>query len=72
MMIRRDPMRDPNRIPEVLEALRKVWEQCPDLRLGQLLVNVAGPHDIFPLEDAQWVRLFEKYDAGNYRKPPHK
>ena len=33
--------RDPARIPEVLEMLRQVWTSNPDLRLSQLIVNVA-------------------------------
>ena len=33
-------MRDPKRIPEILERLRKLWEASPDMRLGQLLENV--------------------------------
>jgi hypothetical protein len=32
-------MRDPQRIPRILEKLRKVWEHSPDLRLGQLVEN---------------------------------
>jgi uncharacterized protein YihD (DUF1040 family) len=39
-------MRDPERIPEVLEVLRVAWESHPDLRLGQLLWNLRdiNPH----------------------------
>lgn len=32
-------MRDPARIPAILEALRVEWEKMPDMRLGQLLGN---------------------------------
>jgi hypothetical protein len=35
--------RDPARIDQVLEVLRKVWAEFPDLRLGQLLVNAIRP-----------------------------
>lgn len=35
-------MRDPARIPRILEALRVEWEKQPDLRLGQLLLNGIG------------------------------
>lgn len=31
--------RDPNRIEEVLEALRDAWTMYPDMRLGQLVNN---------------------------------
>jgi uncharacterized protein YihD (DUF1040 family) len=39
-------MRDPERIPEMLEVLRAAWEAHPDLRLGQLLWNLReeNPH----------------------------
>lgn len=32
-------MRDPKRIPELLSLLGQYWNQFPDLRLGQMLVN---------------------------------
>ena len=49
-------MRDPSRIPVMLEKLKIVWEHCPDLRLGQLVENAkfASPHhklDTFSAED---------------------
>jgi len=34
-------MRDPNRIPEILKELEKVWSKYPDLRLGQLIINLS-------------------------------
>lgn len=34
-------MRNPERIPEVLEAVEKEWKEHPDLRLGQLLWKIA-------------------------------
>jgi len=34
-------MRDPNRIPEILKELGKVWSKYPDLRLGQLIINLS-------------------------------
>lgn len=34
-------MRDPERIPEVLAAVREAWLENPDLRLGQLIYNAA-------------------------------
>lgn len=32
-------MRNPDRIPVILEAIQKSWEANPDLRLMQLLLN---------------------------------
>ncbi len=48
-------MRDPARIPRILEALRLYWEQNPDLRLGQIIHNAAWPDyagdNVFFMED---------------------
>lgn len=44
-------MRDPARIPQVLGLLHKVWAEHPDMRLGQLLVNITGSSDPFHVED---------------------
>ncbi len=33
-------MRNPKRIPRVLKEIQNIWKQNPDLRLGQLLLNV--------------------------------
>ena len=44
-------MRDPNRIDEVLETLSAYWKKHPDLRLGQIIVNVTGKSDPFYVED---------------------
>jgi hypothetical protein len=55
-------MRDPARIPIILERLRKVWEAHPDLRLGQLVVNGATvrPHsDPFYIEDEALITRLE-------------
>ena len=56
-------MRDPNRIPIVLETLRRVWTQYPDLRLCQLLVNVEAG-DPYYTEDDKLVADLEAYPAG--------
>ena len=44
-------MRDPNRIPIILAAIKALWEQYPDWRLGQLIVNVGERSDPFYVED---------------------
>lgn len=36
-------MRDPNRIDEVISALRAYWHAHPDMRLGQIISNAATP-----------------------------
>lgn len=59
-------MRDPKRIPRVLKTLGEAWKKCPELRLGQLLVNLAtisqisGP-DIFYVEDENLEQVLNKF-----------
>jgi uncharacterized protein YihD (DUF1040 family) len=58
-------MRDPERIPVVLDELRKAWEKNPDLRLCQLIVNLAKPPhptpEIFYLEDDVLLSRLKNY-----------
>jgi len=72
-------MRDPGRIPIILTTLQSVWEKYPDMRLGQLLMNVVEIHelqfvaspvgskealpDLFHLEDDRFQELLEKFGA---------
>ncbi|MDD5899578.1 MAG: hypothetical protein PUC73_01535 [Lachnospiraceae bacterium] len=56
--------RDGGRIPEVVSKIEKVWTQYPDLRLGQLLLNVCGPKDLFALEDEDLMKCFEENIFG--------
>lgn len=48
-------MRDPERIDDILDLVRQVWLQDPDLRLGQIIVNAVRPRnacpEIFAFED---------------------
>ena len=41
-------MRDPVRIDRIIELLREVWKQSPDLRLAQLIVNSLPPGEPCP------------------------
>jgi hypothetical protein len=58
-------VRDPARIEPMLNLLRTVWELNPDLRLGQLLVNIVRPKEscpeVFYVEDDEVVRRIGKY-----------
>lgn len=38
-------MRDPNRIPDALAILGRVWYEHPDWRLGQVIANAVRAHD---------------------------
>jgi uncharacterized protein YihD (DUF1040 family) len=41
-------VRDPNRIPVMMELLKTLWTRHPDLRLGQILVNARDTdHNVF-------------------------
>ena len=47
-------MRTKNRINTILDKIEAIWINNPDIRLGQLLVNLAPPrlnNDIFYWED---------------------
>lgn len=48
--------RDPDRIDDILEQLEDYWEDHPDLRLGQIVSNIAqkeGVDDPFFIEDEE-------------------
>ncbi len=53
-------MRDPARINRVLNKVRAAWADRPDLRLGQILINLAGNDDLFQLEDTELERRLIK------------
>ena len=46
-------MRDPDRIPEILAQIEEAWKRHPDMRFGQLVVNLLDPNPnrIFDVED---------------------
>ena len=57
-------MRDPDRIDKILEEVKRVWEKFPDLRLGQLLLNIPISGDIYYIEDEQLIRELKKLYLG--------
>lgn len=48
-------MRDVNRIDYILEKLGNIWKKFPDLRLGQLLLNVARDPELYYIEDKELI-----------------
>lgn len=55
-------MRDPDRIPVILAQIEQLWERYPDLRLGQLILNIFRD-DFYHVEDEDLVRrLYDGYD----------
>ncbi|MER0041586.1 hypothetical protein [Pseudomonas sp. MGal98] len=59
-------MRDPERIDEMLDLIREVWQDNPDLRLGQLIMNAARMREptaenIFYIEDGSLAKGLRRY-----------
>jgi len=55
-------MRDPKRISRILKHLKETWVLFPDLRLGQLISNIAPPQaSIFYLEDDIMLKRLKEY-----------
>jgi uncharacterized protein YihD (DUF1040 family) len=60
-------MRDPNRIPRIIEKLSKTWQKTPDLRLGQLVEIIYSKRhekewNLFNLEDDAFEQALEKLE----------
>ena len=69
-------MRDPERIPLVLQEIEKVWRLHPDWRLGQLVCNLAAWIDasqniVWDVEDDALVAEAQRHAAmrRNRTKP---
>lgn len=59
-------MRDPARIQRLLGKLYSVWLCNPDMRLGQLLINLSKlkQYDadlLWNIEDSDWEKLLDDY-----------
>lgn len=54
-------MRDPNRIPRILDELKGIWISHPDLRLGQLLLNVVKDPALYYIEDQEIIKRLRDY-----------
>jgi len=54
-------MRDPNRIEIVLDQIKYIWKEVPDLRLGQLILNVLQDPALYYVEDDQLVDYLKKF-----------
>lgn len=53
-------MRDINRIEPLLDLIESVWKRYPDLRLGQLILNVTQEDKLYYLEDTDLKMLLEE------------
>lgn len=59
-------MRKKERIRVFCEELATAWEQCPDLRFGQLMFNFFAKEynsDAFYVEDEELIRKLKEYVA---------
>jgi hypothetical protein len=43
----RRKMRDKKRIPKILSLIEEIWQNYPDQRFGQLLINIGIAKDDF-------------------------
>lgn len=57
-------MRDITRIDKILLGIKEVWTTVPDLRLGQLLLNVLQDPALYYVEDEQLVSCLKRYYLG--------
>lgn len=53
-------MRDVNRIDLILDRLKTLWKKYPDLRLGQLILNVLQAPVLYYVEDEELIEILEK------------
>lgn len=53
-------MRNPSRINEILNQLAEIWQQNPDLRLGQLILNVIPDLQAYYIEDDKLIELLKE------------
>lgn len=50
-------LRDPKRIQPILDVLKRIWIENPDLRLGQIIVNASKDQPYFVEDDLMWKGL---------------
>jgi hypothetical protein len=60
-------MRDPKRISPILDRIARVWENHPDMRLGQIIMGATSYRgsfqqgkDLFYIEDEELVEFIER------------
>lgn len=57
-------MRNPDRIPKILNEIEKIWQQYPDLRLGQLILNLEYRLPLYQIEDEELVTALKSLYKG--------
>lgn len=55
-------MRDPKRINKCLRKIKEIWSKNPDLRLGQLLINMTpDAKSLYFIEDEDLINLLDNF-----------
>ena len=56
-------MRNPNRIKPTLDLIEEIWQKYPDMRLGQLIENMAtkAGGDVWTMEDTELQQTLSKW-----------
>lgn len=57
-------MRNPDRIPKILNEIEKIWQRHPDLRLGQLILNLEYRLPLYQIEDEELVAALKSLYKG--------
>jgi len=61
--------RNPERIDEVIEEVKKYWKENPDLRLGQLIFILSSKHnnidDPFYMEDDELLQTLKNINNND-------
>ena len=57
-------MRNKYRIDAILNELQGIWMEVPDMRLGQLLLNVVNDPELYYIEDEELIAKLKEF----YRK----
>ena len=60
-------MKNTKRILKAVNLLLAIWQQNPDLRLGQLILNSVKESELYYIEDSDLMdRLIHVYKDGDY------
>ena len=54
-------MRRKDKIDSIVNKLEEIWLDFPDLRLGQLLLNVSKDPELYYLEDEDLIGKLEAF-----------